>query len=218
MRGVSFDEDITAFYDRGDEEDRLRTWGRLELIRTQELLTRFLPRAPAVVLDVGGGPGAYAAWLAGLGYEVHLLDPAASGPFGAHAVQHHAPDVALGELAAHADGAVLGGVRAEVELPAAAQHVLLGVAGQRVVVDGAPVEGGQIARLELFDFEDEIAAREAFRQLSDAPASEAILDTAASRAFMPGSAIAALISLLSLSTISAGVLAGAARPYHWLVS
>src|SRR5712671_5930615 len=41
---------------------------------------------------------------------------------------------------------------------------------------------------------------------------------AANRAFIPGSAIAALISLLSLSTISAGVFAGAPRPYHWVVS
>jgi ubiquinone/menaquinone biosynthesis C-methylase UbiE len=74
---VGFDEDITAYYDRGDEEDRLQTWGRLEFVRTQELLTRFLPPAPAVVLDVGGGPGAYAAWLAAVGYEVQLLDPVA---------------------------------------------------------------------------------------------------------------------------------------------
>jgi predicted TIM-barrel fold metal-dependent hydrolase len=41
---------------------------------------------------------------------------------------------------------------------------------------------------------------------------------AASRAFMPGSEIAALISLLSLSTISTGVFFGAAKPYHWLAS
>src|SRR5438445_7284163 len=41
---------------------------------------------------------------------------------------------------------------------------------------------------------------------------------AASFAFMPPSAIAALISLLSLSTISAGVFLGAAKPYHWLAS
>jgi SAM-dependent methyltransferase len=27
------------------------------------------------VLDVGGGPGAYACWLANLGYRVHLVDP-----------------------------------------------------------------------------------------------------------------------------------------------
>jgi SAM-dependent methyltransferase len=70
-----FDADITAYYERGEEQGRLRGWGRLEFVRTQELLARFLPPPPAVVLDVGGGPGAYAAWLAGLGYRVELLDP-----------------------------------------------------------------------------------------------------------------------------------------------
>lgn len=37
---------------------------------------RHLSPAPAVLLDVGGGSGRYAAWLASLGYEVHLIDPA----------------------------------------------------------------------------------------------------------------------------------------------
>ncbi len=36
---------------------------------------RHLPPAPAVIVDAGGGSGPYAFWLAGLGYEVHLLDP-----------------------------------------------------------------------------------------------------------------------------------------------
>jgi len=40
-----------------------------------ELLLRLLPVAPARVLDVGGGPGVYASWLASLGYEVTLVDP-----------------------------------------------------------------------------------------------------------------------------------------------
>src|SRR5262249_41237077 len=40
----------------------------------------------------------------------------------------------------------------------------------------------------------------------------------ASRALILGSARAALISLLSLSTISAGVLVGTPNPNHWLVS
>ena len=78
MRSVRpFDDDITAYYDRGEEAGRLDDWGRLELVRTQELLGRYLPPAPAVVLDVGGGPGAYAVWLAGLGYDVTLIDPVA---------------------------------------------------------------------------------------------------------------------------------------------
>jgi len=40
-----------------------------------EILERYLPDPTAVVLDVGGGPGAYALWLASLGYQVHLIDP-----------------------------------------------------------------------------------------------------------------------------------------------
>ncbi|HSB60293.1 MAG TPA: class I SAM-dependent methyltransferase, partial [Vicinamibacteria bacterium] len=47
----------------------------LERARTQELVRRHLPPPPAAVLDVGGGAGAYAFWLAELGYEVHLVDP-----------------------------------------------------------------------------------------------------------------------------------------------
>jgi ubiquinone/menaquinone biosynthesis C-methylase UbiE len=72
---VSADEEIAAYYDRGEEQGRLAGMARLELVRTQELLDRHLPPPPAVVLDAGGGPGAYALWLAERGYEVHLLDP-----------------------------------------------------------------------------------------------------------------------------------------------
>jgi ubiquinone/menaquinone biosynthesis C-methylase UbiE len=48
--------------------------GQLELLRTREILLRYLPPAPAVVLDVGGGAGIHALWLARQGYEVHLVD------------------------------------------------------------------------------------------------------------------------------------------------
>jgi ubiquinone/menaquinone biosynthesis C-methylase UbiE len=40
-----------------------------------DLLERLLPGLPARVLDVGGGPGTYAAPLARRGYRVHLVDP-----------------------------------------------------------------------------------------------------------------------------------------------
>jgi ubiquinone/menaquinone biosynthesis C-methylase UbiE len=72
------DPDVRAFYvDDFDEDSRLtlRAHGVLERVRTQELLTRFLPPTPASVLDVGGGTGVHAAWLAQLGYRVHLVDP-----------------------------------------------------------------------------------------------------------------------------------------------
>jgi SAM-dependent methyltransferase len=68
-------EDIRSYYELGLERDRLtQGYSRIELERTKELLTRFLPPPPARVLDVGGGPGTYAAWLAHLGHEVRLVD------------------------------------------------------------------------------------------------------------------------------------------------
>ncbi|MFL5900106.1 MAG: class I SAM-dependent methyltransferase [Solirubrobacterales bacterium] len=68
---------MAAHYQAGVEERRLATWGRLELIRTMEILHRYLPVPPAVIVDVGGGPGAYALPLAAGGYLIHLLDPMA---------------------------------------------------------------------------------------------------------------------------------------------
>jgi ubiquinone/menaquinone biosynthesis C-methylase UbiE len=49
--------------------------GELERVRTQDVLTRWLPKAPARILDVGGAAGVHALWLAKSGYEVHLSDP-----------------------------------------------------------------------------------------------------------------------------------------------
>jgi SAM-dependent methyltransferase len=68
------DPEIVAHYEEGAERDRLAGWS-LERLRTEELLSRLLPPPPARVLDVGGGPGRYAAWLSGRGYSVTLLDP-----------------------------------------------------------------------------------------------------------------------------------------------
>src|SRR4051794_29605258 len=69
------DDAMLEHYGSGYERDRLRGGtSRIEFARTKELLGRFLPPAPARILDVGGGPGAYARWLAGQGYSVHLVD------------------------------------------------------------------------------------------------------------------------------------------------
>jgi ubiquinone/menaquinone biosynthesis C-methylase UbiE len=72
-----------------------------------ELLDRLLPAPPARLLDVGGGPGTYAAPLARRGYQVHLVDP----------VQLHVAQArqAAGADPAAAFTAVLGDAR---ELPA----------------------------------------------------------------------------------------------------
>lgn len=69
------DEEIIEHYRRYDESQRLKSdIGPLELARTKELILRYLPPPPAVVLDVGGASGVYSFWLAGLGYLVHLVD------------------------------------------------------------------------------------------------------------------------------------------------
>jgi ubiquinone/menaquinone biosynthesis C-methylase UbiE len=68
--------EIAEFYS-GAAEDKRLTYGLgpLELERNQELISRFLPVKNAVVIDVGGGPGVYAEWLAGMGHSIHLIDP-----------------------------------------------------------------------------------------------------------------------------------------------
>ena len=68
------DEPIRRYYGEGRERERLAA-DPLERDRTQRLLERFLPPAPARVADVGGGPGHYAGWLADRGYDPVLLDP-----------------------------------------------------------------------------------------------------------------------------------------------
>ncbi|MEU7244815.1 class I SAM-dependent methyltransferase [Streptomyces sparsogenes] len=70
-------EVMTFYASTIDEATRLSSSadGRLEMVRTQEILRRHMPPAPARVLDVGGGPGTHARWLAEDGYHVHLVDP-----------------------------------------------------------------------------------------------------------------------------------------------
>ena len=59
------------YYDRGEELGRLsKSHGQLEFERTKEIILRHLPPPPAVVADIGGGPGRYTLWLAQLGYRV----------------------------------------------------------------------------------------------------------------------------------------------------
>jgi ubiquinone/menaquinone biosynthesis C-methylase UbiE len=67
--------EVIAYYDKFQEESRLAAGAsRLELERTKEILQQLLPKAPARIVDVGGAAGVYSAWLAELGYEVHLVD------------------------------------------------------------------------------------------------------------------------------------------------
>lgn len=70
------DAELNAYYERGLEADRLVADGpgMLEFARTTEIVDRRLPPAPAVVADIGGGPGRYTQWLAGRGYQVEHRD------------------------------------------------------------------------------------------------------------------------------------------------
>lgn len=110
--------EIAAHYDEGAERDRLTGGGRLEYLRTRELLARWLPPAPADILDVGGAAGVYALPLASEGYRVRLVDPVPLHVQQARegsAAQPHSPLIA----------ADLGGARALDVADQSADAVLL---------------------------------------------------------------------------------------------
>lgn len=71
--------EVRGYYERGGERDRLTVdgRGRLELLRTQDVLRRELADGRMSVLDVGGAYGVHARWLAGDGHRVHVVDPVA---------------------------------------------------------------------------------------------------------------------------------------------
>lgn len=75
---MKIDSRVTARYELIDEDDRL--WrpglGDLVRLRTWDIFARFLPRHGRV-LDIGGGPGTHAAYLAERGLDVLLVDPVA---------------------------------------------------------------------------------------------------------------------------------------------
>ena len=66
--------EIYDFYNNGAEIGRLeRGLGIVEFHRTKEILSRYIDGGK-VVYDIGGGIGMYAAWLAKMGNEVHLIE------------------------------------------------------------------------------------------------------------------------------------------------
>jgi ubiquinone/menaquinone biosynthesis C-methylase UbiE len=70
-----FPPEAHQHYESVNEAGRLqRSTHRLEGLRMQQLLKRFLPSPPATIADVGGAAGVHAFWLAARGYAVHLLD------------------------------------------------------------------------------------------------------------------------------------------------
>jgi SAM-dependent methyltransferase len=66
---------VVGHYATGVERDRFtaHAYTQLEWERTKAILRRALPDTGRI-FDIGGGPGAYAAWLSDLGYDVELFD------------------------------------------------------------------------------------------------------------------------------------------------
>lgn len=107
---------IVGYYGEADEDRRLRSgWFQLEHLRTQELILRHLPPAPAAIIDAGGGAGVYACWLANRGYHVHLIDVVPKHVEQARAASARQPehplasaDVGDARQLEHADGSADG--------------------------------------------------------------------------------------------------------------
>ena len=71
---LTTDAAIASYYSTGVEVGRLAATNLLEFERTKHILLAHLP-PDGHVIDVGGGPGVYSAWLAAQGYRVELIDP-----------------------------------------------------------------------------------------------------------------------------------------------
>lgn len=67
---------VESHYDSSPERewDRLGKKNPIEFAITMLALSEYLPKAPACILDIGGGPGRYAIALTQQGYSVTLLD------------------------------------------------------------------------------------------------------------------------------------------------
>ena len=148
---ASVDGGMKAYCLQGLEQDRLSdAKGALEFERTTEILQRRLPGAPALIADVGGGPGRYAMWLSELGYTVehrdvmalHVEQLGAKNPAGVRTAEGDARALDL------ADGSVdavllLGPL---YHLPARADRVQAQREARRVVRPGGPVFVAVISR------------------------------------------------------------------------
>jgi len=77
MDGPEIPVEISDHYEHDvDESTRISEgFGQLELFRTRQIIERHLPDGRLRVLDVGGGTGVHARWLAQAGHVVELVDP-----------------------------------------------------------------------------------------------------------------------------------------------
>lgn len=69
-------DNLLKFYESSSEEKRLEGGlGTLEFSRNKTLISQYLTNANSTILDIGGGTGKYAKWLAKKGHTVQLIDP-----------------------------------------------------------------------------------------------------------------------------------------------
>lgn len=67
---------VEQFYHKASEETRLeKGMGIFEFERTKALYEKHIDFTAGRIIDVGGGTGKYAAWLASKGHEVHMVEP-----------------------------------------------------------------------------------------------------------------------------------------------
>ena len=153
--------EIIEHYQQSRPEDRrLRVGlGRLELLRTQELIRRHLGPGRRQVLDVGGASGVHAEWLAADGHRVHIVDPVPlhveqATELGRRSAAPFTAEVGDARRLAHADGSVdvvllLGPLYHLVER---ADRVAALAEARRVVRPGGSVFAAGISRFaSLYD-------------------------------------------------------------------
>lgn len=69
-------KELEAFYNKASEETRLeKGMGIFEFERVKELIAIHVSKSNSIIIDVGGGTGKYAEWLAKKGHSVHLVEP-----------------------------------------------------------------------------------------------------------------------------------------------
>ena len=142
-------DEVLTYYRRGGERDRLAGGaGKLEFLRTWDVLRRVLPPAPAEVLDVGGATGIYAGPLAAAGYAVHVVDPVDLHVLSAGRLPGVTAEMgdarSLPGADASADAVLLLGPL--YHLPSRDDRIRAWREAARVVRPGGPVVGATISR------------------------------------------------------------------------
>lgn len=68
--------EIEMFYNKASEETRLeKGMGVFEFTRIKSLIEKYINKERSTIIDIGGGTGKYAEWLAKKGHCVSLIEP-----------------------------------------------------------------------------------------------------------------------------------------------